>query len=336
MKNPPPVDKVRVSIGTAVLLGLEIAFMNTDSAPTTAYLQTYYPGRCLANCKFCAQARGSHARLDKIARGLYLPYNVEHVLNRLKKAAKRGLIRRICVQTMNYPNMLKDLLWLVNRMKVETLTPISVSIHSIPPEDQESLRDAGAEKLVIPLDAANETLFDEIKGRRTDGPYRWNRHMLALQEAVRIMGRGNVGTHLIVGLGETEKDVVFIVERLRDMGVYCGLFAFTPIPGTPMAEHPSPSIEGYRRLKVANYMISKNIVNVRDMAFGEAGEIIDFGVEKNKLDRLIESGEPFLTSGCPGCNRPYATEIPSGSIYNYPRLPSREELKTIKKQMQSL
>lgn len=334
MINRPCVDKVRVSIGTAVLLGLDIAFMNGDTAPTTAYLQTYYPGRCIANCKFCAQARESHAKLDKIARGLYLPYNVDSVINRLKKAIKCNLIGRICIQTMNYPNMLNDLLWLVNRMREETFAPISVSIHSISPEEQKKLKEAGIEKLIIPLDATNEEIFDDIKGAKTGNSYRWNSHLLALREAVQIMGRGNVGTHLIVGLGETEKDVVCLVEKLKNMGVYCGLFAFTPTPGTPMGERLPPPIESYRRVKIAEYLISRDFAHVKNIRFSEAGEIVDFGIEKNTLNRFIESGEPFLTSGCPGCNRPYATEIPSKSIYNYSRPPSKAELQKIKKQIQ--
>jgi len=326
-------NKIRVSLGTAVVLGLEMAFMKDDAIPTTAYLQTYYQGRCIANCKFCAQARDSHAKSDRIARGLYPPYEFDLVLRRLKKAKRHDLIKRICIQTVNYLGMFNDLLWLVERIREETATPISVSVHPVSLERLKTLKEAGVERLVIPLDVANEELFDKIKGAKTRSPYRWDKHMKSLEDAVRIMGKGNVGTHLIIGLGETEKDTISLIQRLNDMGVYCGLFAFTPIPGTPLEGRPQPSIETYRRVQIAHYSISNNISRSKNMMFNEEGELIDFGIKKGKLNELIMDGKPLLASGCPHCNRPYATEIPSKSIYNYPRLPSNEELQKIKRQI---
>ncbi len=329
------MEKVRLSIGTAVVLGLEIALMDTSCAPTTAYLQTYYPNRCSANCRFCAQARGSHAKLDKIARGLYLPYDAKTVINRLKVAAKRGLTRRICIQTMNYPNMLDDLLWLVWKLNKAKSAPISVSVHPLSSSEQKKLRDAGAERIIIPLDAVNEEIFNEIKGTKVAGPYRWTNHLMALENAVRIMGKGNVGTHIMVGLGETEKELIFFVEELKNRGIYCGLFAFTPIPGTPMSKRAPPRPESYRRVKLASYLISKSLTRADQMGFSETGEIVNYGIEKDDLERLIESGLPFLTSGCPNCNRPFANEIPEKTVYNFSQNPSNSEIQTIKRQFTS-
>lgn len=329
------VEKVRMSIGTAVILGLEIAFMNKDNAPTTAYLQTYHSGRCAANCKFCAQARDSDAKVDKIARGLYLPYDVEQVIGRLKKAVERKFIKRICIQTMNYPKLMDELLWLVKRLKTEVSAPISVSIYSIPPEQITLLKEAGAEKIIVPLDAAKEELFDEIKGAKTLGPYRWKSHFLTLENALKIMGKGNVGTHLMVGLGETEEEAVNLLEKLKGMGIYCGLFAFTPISGTQLEKKSPPSIESYRRIKLVNYLIFNDLADATKMRFNEAGEIIDFGVCKEELDKAIAKGKPFLTSGCPDCNRPFANESPEKTIYNYPTLPRKADLGKIKKQIKS-
>jgi biotin synthase-related radical SAM superfamily protein len=38
------------------------------------------------------------------------------------------------------------------------------------------------------------------------------------------------------------------------------------------------------------------------------------------LARVVESGEPFKTSGCPDCNRPFYNESPGETIYNYPTI----------------
>lgn len=332
MSSPLSVNKIRVSIGTAVILGLDLAFMDRDNAPTTAYLQTYYPGRCSANCKFCAQARDSRAKIDKIARSLYLPYETELVIARLKIASERKFIKRVCIQTMNYLNLMSDLLWLVKRLKAEVAVPISVSIYSITLEQIRLLRNAGVQKIVIPLDGATERIFDYVKGAKTGGPYRWKSHFRTLNDALEIMGKGNVGTHLMVGLGETEKEIVTLLAKLKDKGIYCALFAFTPIPGTQLAVSTPPSIESYRRIKLANYLLFHDLTHSEDIRFNKMGEIVDFGITQQGLDEAMARGEPFLTSGCPDCNRPFANEAPEKTIYNFPILPTGEELIKIKGQ----
>lgn len=45
--------KIRVSYGTAVAMGLIRAKIVVK--PTTAYLMTYHDGKCINDCKFCAQ-----------------------------------------------------------------------------------------------------------------------------------------------------------------------------------------------------------------------------------------------------------------------------------------
>ena len=48
-------EKVRVSIGSAIVLGLVKGML--DAEPTTIYLLTYIKGKCSANCAFCPQAK---------------------------------------------------------------------------------------------------------------------------------------------------------------------------------------------------------------------------------------------------------------------------------------
>ncbi len=62
------------------------------------------------------------------------------------------------------------------------------------------------------------------------------------------------------------------------------------------------------------------------------GKITGFGLTNQELKPIIESAEPFLTSGCKDCNRPFYNEKPSGPIYNYPKKPNKEELEKIKQQ----
>jgi biotin synthase len=189
------------------------------------------------------------------------------------------------------------------------------------------LAKAGAERIGIPLDAATEEIFDKVKGLSAGGPYEMRRQLALLEEAVKVFGKGKVSTHLIVGLGETEKEMVYMIQKCVDMGVLPALFAFTPVAGTALENMNPPPIPQYRRIQLARHLIVHEIARCEDMGFDWEGRITDFGVDKQTLKQVVESGAPFQTSGCPNCNRPYYNEKPSGPIYNYPRPLNTEEIK---------
>ncbi len=198
------------------------------------------------------------------------------------------------------------------------------------------LADAGVDRITVPLDAATEKLFGKTKGRPVGGPYLWEEQREVLVKAVEIMGRGRVGTHLIVGLGENESDVVKTVQWCVDVGVYPGLFAFTPIEGTALETRPQPSLSSYRRLQLAHYLITHRKTRFEKMNFDASGRLLDFGVSEKQLTQVVRTGSPFVTSGCPGCNRPYYNEKPGGPIYNYPRPPLPVEIAQIEKELGTL
>ncbi|MDH5624127.1 MAG: radical SAM protein, partial [Candidatus Bathyarchaeota archaeon] len=200
-------------------------------------------------------------------------------------------------------------------------------------EKMKTLAEAGVDRISIALDAATEEIFDKIKGRLVGGPYVWKRQREALRETMKIFGEGSVTTHLIVGLGETEEEMVQMIQWCVDLGVYPGLFAFTPIPGTLLENSPQPSLSHYRRVQIAYYLITHGKTTCKNMPFDDDGCLINFGVSGEQLREVIETGEPFVTSGCPGCNRPYYNEKPSGPIYNYPRQPLHEEIAEIERQI---
>jgi biotin synthase-related radical SAM superfamily protein len=324
-------DKIRVSIGSAIVL--ELISGKLDALPTTIYLLTYRAGKCFANCGFCPQARESKSRADMLSRVTWPTFPTRHVLQKLKVIAEKKLIKRICIQALNYPAVFDDVLDLAKEIRSITSLPLSVSCQPFDEEQVKKLVDVGVDRIGIPLDAATEDIFEKIKGSLAKGPYMWAKQQEALKTAVKIFGKGRVSTHLIVGLGETEEEMVRMIQWCVDNGVHPGLFSFTPVPGTALESGSQPSLSHYRRIQVAHYLIVNGRKRCESMTLGSNGCLTDFGVSKDELLQTIRDGKPFLTSGCPGCNRPYYNERPGGPLYNYPRMPLPEEIDEIEKQI---
>jgi len=320
-KDLPPI--IRVSIGSAIHLGLASGTM--DAAPTTAYILTYLEGKCVANCAFCAQARGSSSRGDMLSRVTWPPFPMKEVVEAIARSWGRGEVQRTCIQTVNHPTIFRETLATVEAIRDAAAMPISVSCMPFSRVEMEQLREAGVERMGIPLDAATEELFDRIKGMVAGGPYRWGDHMRALRDAVVVFGRGRVSTHLMVGLGEVDRDLLGMVQAVTDMGVYPALFTFTPIAGSKLERVPQPSLRRYHRIQLAHNLITRGFSTFDGMAFDSDGSLKSFGVDEGLLREVAGSGLPFVTSGCPGCNRPYYNERAGGKLYNYPARPKPEE-----------
>jgi biotin synthase-related radical SAM superfamily protein len=324
-------ERIRASLGSAIVLGLATAKL--DSAPTTAYLMTYHQGKCTANCRFCPQARTSTGRADMLSRVSWPVYETQKVLQRVVSAVTIGRIRRICIQALNYPQAFKDLHAIARAINHSVKVPISVSCQPLRPEDMHLLASAGVERIGIPLDAATREVFDATKGANAGGPYCWEKQWQLLVQASQVFGKGNVSTHLIVGLGETEKEMVRAIQECVDIAVFPALFAFTPILGTILGNKMQPPIEQYRRIQIARHLVVRKIVRYEQMDFDDEGHIAGLGISKSILMHITRTGEPFVTSGCPHCNRPFYNEKPSGPAYNFPKGLTPAELLMVKSQI---
>ncbi len=322
--------QTRVSLGTAIVLGLLKGKL--DAAPTTAYLMTYKEGKCTANCGFCPQAKGSKSSTQMLSRVTWPNFPTVQLIEALNAAVNNGKIKRVCIQALNYPNVFLHLEALVKEIKRPTGIPVSVSCQPLNSQNILFLKNAGVNRIAIALDAATEAIFNRVKG--AEGRiYSWTSQFCLLEEALRVFGVGNVSTHLIVGLGETEKEAAGLIQQCVAMGVLPALFAFTPVRGTALETHPPPCLESYRRVQLARYLLVNKKTFLERMIFDGAGKILGFGVDMAVLQETVASGVPFQTSGCKDCNRPFYNEKPSGPLYNFPKELSLKEVEEIKKQL---
>lgn len=293
---------IRLSIGSAVSLGLRAAKM--EAAPTTVY--TLLGETCLGACRFCTQARRSDADRQLLSRVIWPEFELPAVLDSLQ--ADNG-VRRVCIQTLLYPDLLDDLLATARQLKAASGAPLSICMNPVDKDWLIALKEAGVERVGVGLDCATETLFAEMKPG-----FSWHRYMQFIDETIEVFGVGSV--HLIAGLGETDAELVRAFQTFHDKGCTIALFAFTPVRGTQLDLTP-PLLERYRAVQLARYLIAHNQARVEDMTF-EGGKLTAIDVAPAVLDRAIETGTPFRTSGCPHCNRPMYNERPGGVRYNHP------------------
>ncbi len=323
------VDYIRVSEGTGAVLRLWDRKLTVF--PKTGYLMTYRENGCIANCRFCPQANSDNSDSDRLSRVSWPKTEFEKFLQNFSKNHQK--LDRICIQALNYNGVISDILDIVSEIRKDSNIPISVSCQPLKFEDMKKLYDSGVDRLGIPLDASTGQLFDSIKGESANGPYRWKVHIQALEKAGEIFGE-NVSTHLIVGLGESDRDIVEMIQSLHDKDITIALFAFTPVKGSDMEDIEKPSVERYRKIQLSHYLITRNIKTVGDMVFKNE-KLIDFDVSRKKLKEIIFEAEPFRTSGCPGCDRPFYNESVTGPIYNFPEKPNEEDLEKITVQIMS-
>ncbi|CAG7587265.1 MSMEG_0568 family radical SAM protein [Rhodococcus opacus] len=131
---------------------------------------------------------------------------------------------------------------------VKAVAPdLAIQVQCEPPGDLGTitdLRDAGADSIGIHV----ESLDDEVRRRWMPGKATvpLDEYRAAWREAVRVFGRNQVSTYLLVGLGEDPDELVSGAAELIDMGVYPFVVPFRPLAGTLAVEDgaqaPSPAL----------------------------------------------------------------------------------------------
>lgn len=335
----PERKGIRLSAGTARVLGLSMA--KVDDLPTTAYLLT--AEKCVHSCQFCPQGRASGSRADLLSRVTWPEMDKTTAAEALF-AAPEG-VRRVCLQVTDHHGWKEEVEWLAGTAARGRRLPACVSCRPRNLGEVAEILAMGVDKVGIAIDAVTPEIYARVKGDPAGGKTTSWHSTLALILAAARAFPGRVATHVIIGLGETEQDAVQVMRLFADYGVIVGLFAFTPVRGTPLEHAEPPELGQYRRMQAVRYLLAKeggatesgrdagagrdadrdavtDLVDFRRFRFDGDGRLTDLGLEGDELAdlaRLLASGDAFRTSGCPDCNRPYYNERPGGVIYNYPR-----------------
>jgi biotin synthase len=252
---------------------------------------------------------------------------------------------RMCISMITHPRSDEDTVTVLRewtRRIDPTVIPVSILSNptTMTRADVRRLRELGADIFTVALDAATPAIFERTRGRGVQSPHAWAKYWEILMDAREIFGPQKFGAHIIVGMGETEHDVLALVQRLVDLGGHSHMFCFFPERGSLMDHLPATPRDQWRRVQLARYLIDYRGVRVERMKFDDAGRVIDFGLPAAELDAVIDGGIAFRTSGCPGklaedisaCDRPYGDSPPS-NIASYPFQPNGTDLRRIRRQL---
>jgi len=309
-------------------------------------LLTYDEG-CVGRCAYCGLSRARETskawKDNSFIRVDWPTVPLDEVISRMKSGVCPH-VERVCVSMITNSRARRDLIIVVDRLHKEVdLISVLITPTIVDKEWLYELKRAGADMVGVAIDAATPELFEELRGRDVKGPHRWEKYWKVVKDAVEVFGRNKAGVHLIVGLGETEKEMVKVIQQAHDMGAKTHLFSFYPEEESPMQDCRQPPIGNYRRIQLARYLINNDIASAEEMGFNKNNQLIDYSIDSERLNRIIDSGLPFMTSGCPGktmenaCNRPFANCTPYqayiGELRNYPFKPTKNDIKIIRKQL---
>lgn len=346
MQSP---DYVQMSTAAAITLGIMNGKMYRCECTRCLNLLLTYPEGCRANCAYCGLARHREAERDYADRNFirvdWPAVPIDDIIDIIAKDVDNTPFHRMCISMITHPKSDRDTVSVLKKW-TDRIDPaaLPISILSNPTtmerKDVIALKEGGADIFTVALDAATPEIFDRTRGKGVQSPHKWSKYWEILLDAKEIFGAEHFGAHIIVGMGETESDVLHLVQALVDMGGHSHMFAFFPEKGSLMDHLPATPRDQWRRVQLARYLIDYRGVNVAQMKFDAAGRVSDYGIARAELDDVIDQGIAFRTSGCPGkfqddisaCDRPYGDSPPS-NIASFPFQPKKKDIKKIRRQL---
>jgi len=336
-------EYARISMAAAIELGLKPGRIHRCRCTCINLLQNY-PEGCYANCAYCglARERPGVPEDNTFIRVAWPLYPTGLIAEKIAEKEAREGVGRVCISQVQDHRAYDDLVEMARRIhRAAPAVPLSalVSATTLDEERLAIIQETGVDIIGVGLDAASEEVFYRVRGRGTRGPHTWEHHWRIIRAARRMYGPMNVNCHVIVGLGETDRDLVELFYQLKSEQIAVYLFSFNPEPGTVMQDTPRAPIHRLRRIQLVKYLIEHMDLPREAIQFDAAGEIVRLDAPEMMVETAVDTGLPFMTDGCPdrhgvmACNRPYGSYAPGEAYRDYPFPPDENDLIVIRQQM---
>jgi biotin synthase len=220
MRSP---EYVQLSTAAAITLGIMPGRMYRCACTRCLNLLLTYPEGCRANCAYCGLARHREADRDYADRNFirvdWPAVPISQIVDKVAADGGATPFHRMCISMITHPRSEEDT-FAVLKAWTDRIDPaaLPVSILSNPTTmtraDVARLKDMGADIFTVALDGANPAVFDRTRGKGMASPHTWAKYWEILEDARDIFGPQKFGAHIIVGLGETEYEVLALVQQL--------------------------------------------------------------------------------------------------------------------------
>ncbi len=230
-----------------------------DCLASTVLQDCYYQG-LNAGCSFCA-IKLSLQREVTIRRKE--PQQLEEVA---RESLREGITHLLLTTgtLLHRKEELRHLSECVKALKEATGLPIQVQC--LPPEDfglLEILKEAGVDTLGLHIESLDENVLQQHAPAKAS--LGWKGFQKVWSRAVKLWGRGQVTSYIIMGLGENLPRSLERIEKMVELGVYPYVVPLRPVQGTKLENKlpPSPS------LMKQVYEFTAGLLSAGEMCAGE-------------------------------------------------------------------
>lgn len=337
-------DYVRISGASAMALRLNSGRFARDCEFGGINLLLNYDNGCLSDCAYCGLARTRPGDYEdkSFIRVEWPLFETDAVVERMARYEDR--MTRLCISMVTHGRAFEDTVDITKRINTNVKTPLSILV--APPtlnrERLETFKAEGVDMIGVGLDAVTEEVFFNTRTNVPQGGLKWDNYWQVINDSRDIFGPWKVNAHTVVGLGETDRDLVNLFYELKEREILAYLFCFNPEPDSRMGSHPKSNITRWRRIQLVKFLIEKCRLDPKTIVFGSKNEIIKITGSSESVNEALESlgdGIPFMTDGCPGengepgCTRPYGSYRPSESYRDFPFQPNGMDLEKIREEL---
>ncbi|MFP5361861.1 MAG: radical SAM protein [Thermoleophilia bacterium] len=333
---------VRISYASAIALRFKSGRFTSEFPFGGINLLLSYDRGCLSDCGYCGLARNRPGDYEdkSFIRVEWPLVRTDELVDRLVEHEAR--LTRLCISMVTHGRAYPDTLDITQRLTARVRAPLSLLV--APPTLNEqrlrALKDAGADMIGIGLDAVTEQLFASLRTNVPKGGLRWEQYWRIVGHARAIYGAWHVNCHTLVGLGETDAQLMAMYARLLDEQIFAYLFCFNPEPDSRMGDRPKTPIERWRRIQLAKFLLEERGLDRSAFAFDDDGMLARIRAPRELVEEVVGDGYAFMTNGCPssggepGCTRPMGSWRPSEHPRDYPWRPTAQDQRAIRAQLQ--
>lgn len=337
-------DYVRISAASAMALQMRSGRFAREFDFGGINLLLNYEEGCLSDCGYCGLARTRPGDYEEksFIRVEWPLVNMEQLAIRMGEMKNK--LTRLCISQVTHARSHADTLAITKMINRYVDTPLSIL--AAPPilnrARLQEYKDLGVDMIGIGLDAVSEEVFFQHRTDVPNGKLKWSNYWDIIYASRDIFGPWKVNIHTVVGLGETDRDLIDIFYHLYEREILPYLFSFNPEPDSRMGEWKRSPITRWRRIQLIKHLIEHHDLKREDIIINAAGAITGLRVTEKKIAAVVKNldmGKPFKTDGCPssggddGCSRPYGSYRPTDSYRDFPFLPNDDDIIQIRKEL---